>query len=672
MQGTTIRRKRVCAVLQYTFLSIAAIGTFSISVVGLAAPSMLWHERSAQVDNDTRQLNATLSDYRSLSLDLAALRARLNDAPDEYRGSAGLLLDLPKSDGSYQTFSVYRTAVMAPGLAARYPQIRSFAAVALDQPQVHASLDDSPLGFNVMIRATDGVTIIRPTQMGEGDVYISYRRETLSRATEPFRCLLDASHSELDRPFAQSIQAAPSTITGANIRTYRLAMAATGEYTAFFGGTVVNGMAAIVQAVNRVNGIYQTDFAVQFQLVNNNNSLVYTSAATDPYTNDDGFAMLDENQANIDTVIGTANYDIGHVFSTGGGGVADVGVPCTSKKAVGVTGSGSPTGDDFWVDYVAHEMGHQMGALHSFNSTTDNCGGGNRDGGEAFEPGSGSTIMAYAGICGADDLQPHSDPIFHAGSLVPIVANLAGSGATCGAVLTTTNHAPVPNAGGDHSIPMMTPFQLSGSATDQENDTLTYIWEEMDLGAAAPPDTDDGNRPLFRDFVPTRTPTRTVPRLSNVLSNSLSFGETWATTTRDLKFRFTVRDNRPGGGATASDDMVAHVIASAGPFSITSPNTVVSWQGNTTNAVTWNVANTDAAPINCTNVDISLSNDGGQTFPFVLAPNVPNTGSANVVTPNFAIAAARIKVSCVGNIFFDISDQNFSILGDRIFANGFE
>ena len=666
-------------------LFLACLTLTGFGVGAWANESSPWQDRSAQTGVDTFMLSAPVHDYRALRLDLETLRATLDKAPVEHGDGAPVTLALPMPDGSTQAFAVYRTQVMAPQLAARYPQIRSYVGRSIEHPEVEARLDDSPLGFSAMIRGPGDVVMLQPVSLGEGANYISFQRTALGAAVEPFHCLLDGQFSlaaQLRDATHPTISPTPQTTTGAQVRTYRLAVAATGEYTATFGGTVAAGMAAIVQAINRVNGIYLTDFAVQFQLVNGNDQLVYTVAATDPYTNNNGGTMLGQNQTNIDTVIGTANYDFGHVFSTGGGGVAQVGVPCSaSSKAQGVTGSGAPTGDAFWVDYVAHEMGHQMGALHSFNSTDGNCGGGNRTASQAAETGSGSTIMAYAGICAPSDLQPHSDPFFHAISLVPITQVLAGSGAACGTVLSTTNHAPVVSSVPAFTIPMQTPFALTGAATDQENDPITFIWEQMNLGAASPPETDDGTRPLFRSFVPTSSPTRLVPELPRILSHNLATGipsggnisgETWAMTTRDLNFRLTVRDNRPGGGASASTDAVVHVTATSGPFLVTAPVAAAQWFANTQRSVTWNVANTTAAPVSCATVDVLYSADGGQTFPATLASNVPNNGSASVIVPNLATSNARIEVLCHGNIFFDISPGNFTIISDDIFMDGFE
>jgi hypothetical protein len=659
-------------------LLLAALGNLLLAAPAFSAAAV-WQDRVPEPTSDAATSSAPLHAYRALTLDLPALRRQLDDAPDEHGTATPLRLLLPMPDGTVQQFDVWRTQVMAAGLAARYPHIRSFTARAVDHPETQARLDDSPHGFSAMVRAPDGVTLLQPVTRGEGTRYVSFNRAALGASADLFKCLLDtAGATQLRAP-----SAVPQTITGANVRNYRLAIAATGEYTATFGGTVADGMAAIVQAINRVNGIYLTEFAVQFQIVNNNDQLVYTNASTDPYTNNNPNFLLSQNQSNIDTVIGSSNYDFGHVFSTAGGGLAAVGVACSaSSKAQGETGSSNPTGDGFWVDYVAHEMGHQMGALHSFNSTDGACSG-NRDDTQATEPGSGSTIMAYAGICAPSDLQPHSDPFFHAISLVPIQARLTGSGGgtTCGTVLTTTNHAPVPAPVAAHNVPSGTPFALTGAATDQDGDALTYIWEEMDLGTQSPPEGDDGSRPLFRSFVPTSSPTRLFPELPRILAHDLSVGvpaggeipgESYPTTTRDMSFRLTVRDNHPGGGASASTDTVVHVTSEAGPFAVTAPLTGAQWIANTAQTVSWNVANTTAAPVSCPSVDVYYSADGGNTFPALLAGRVPNSGSASVISPNLGTDTARIEVFCHGNIFFDISPGNFSIITDDIFKDGFD
>ena len=254
-------------------------------------------------------------------------------------------------------------------------------------------------------------------------------------------------------------------------------MAATAEYTANRGGTVASAQAAILTTVNRVTGVYERELAVRLLLVRNDGSLIYTNATTDPYTNNSPHSLVGENQSNLTAVVGTASFDVGHVFSTAGGGLAYVGVVChATLKAAGETGIANPVGDFFDIDYVAHEMGHQFGGNHTFDGNGGSCGG-NRNPGTAYEPGSGSTIMAYAGICGGDNLQAHTDPYFHVVSYEEIESYLATT--SCGAVSSTGNSVPsVSLPPGGKTLPIGTPFKLTASGTDADGDPLTFCWEE--------------------------------------------------------------------------------------------------------------------------------------------------------------------------------------------------
>ncbi len=432
---------------------------------------------------------------------------------------------------------------------------------------------------------------------------------------------------------------------------------------------MAQALAAINTTVNRVTGIFERDLSIRLTLVANNDQIIFTDPTR--YSNNNGFAMLNENQAIIDSIIGNANYDIGHVFSTGEGGVARRPSVCRDTiKAQGVTGRPEPIGDAFDVDFVAHEMGHQFGANHTFNADGNNvgsCGGGNRNDTTGFEPGGGSTIMAYAGICLGQDLQSQSDDYFHAASIDEIIDNVtAATGSTCGTETATGNAMPTAVAGADYTIPRQTPFLLNGTGNDTAGDTLTFGWEEFDAGAAwtnatVLPNTDaDGNaRAIFRSFKPAASSTRTFPALASILDGSnRNSGESLPTIDRTMRFRLTVRD---GKGGVNHNDMTVRVESGAGPFEVTSPNTALNWDANSQQTITWNVANTSAAPVSCTNVHILISTDGGNTFPTTLALNTPNDGSAIVTLPNQATALGRVKVECAGNIFFDISNANFSI-----------
>lgn len=603
--------------------------------------------------------------YRLLALDHVALKRVLDAVPLEDTGATGVSLALPLPNGKFVEFSVVESPIMAPELAAKFPKLKTYLGTGIDDPTASLRFSVTPQGLHAQILSATGTWYIDPYQNGDNRHYISYARKDYTKAAtvEPFTCHFN-DFLQPQPKLHQSL--VPTKISsGTQRRTYRVAIAATGEYTEFHGGTVETALDAIVVALNRVNGLYERDVAVRMILVADTDQIIYTDAATDPYTNDDGGTMLDENQANLDAVIGTANYDIGHVFSTGGGGVATTG-PCDDNyKAMGVTGSSEPIGDPFYVDYVAHEMGHQFGANHTFNSVLESCGGGNRNAATAYEPGSGSTILAYAGICGTDDLQPNSDAHFHGVSIQEIVQYITSDGNVCAVKTNTSNTLPTVDAGPNgtpaYTIPKNTPFQLTGTASDVNGDALSYDWEEFDLGPAGSPNSPSGNAPLFRSFLPTTNRTRTFPKLADLLNNTHTFGELLPTYGRALNFRLTVRDNRAGGGGINQDTIALQVNGSAGPFLVTAPNTAVTWAGGSTQTVTWNVASTTAAPVSCANVNILLSTDGGNNFPTTIVAGTPNDGSQAIVVPNLPTTTARLKVACANNIFFDISNANFTI-----------
>ncbi|HPA50336.1 MAG TPA: IPT/TIG domain-containing protein [Thermoanaerobaculia bacterium] len=603
------------------------------------------------------------------------MRTVASEAPSEV-GTPSTLLELPHPDGGLEQFRVIESPVMAPELATKFPEIRTYRGVGVDDPTASVRFEVSPRGFSAMVLSAAGAWYVDPWTKGVVDVVGSYhRRDALRGEGSPFECQAPGTPDDGEGPGTHEATTDlgptpfPLASVGPTLRTYRLALATTGEYSVAVCGskpTTACVAAELVVAVNRVTGIYEREVAVRMTLIANNDLLIYLDGATDPYTNSNGGTMLGQNQSNLDSVIGSANYDFGHVFSTGGGGVAYLGVICESGwKGGGVTGQSNPTGDAFWVDYVAHEMGHQFGGNHTFNGSLGSCTGGNRNGPTAYEPGSGSTIMAYAGICGLNDLQPHSDPYFHAKSFDEITSYVSGGGASCAVSSATSNSAPAADAGAAYTIPSRTPFALTGSATDPEGDALTYGWEQLDRGTVepAPPLVDAGNRPIFRSFNPTVSPTRIFPKLADVLSGTITYGETMPTTSRTMNFRLTARDNRGGGGGVASDATTVTTVSAAGPFAVTAPASAVIWAGGSTQTVSWNVAGTTASPISCANVSIALSTDGGQTFPATLLASTPNDGSETVTVPDTPTtgATARVRVACVGNVFFAISRPPFTI-----------
>ena len=604
--------------------------------------------------------------FQTLALDVAGMREYLKGAPPESSKSAPLVLELPLPSGGFGRFTAVESPIMERSLQERFPEIRTYRGQGLDDRTATIRFDLTPRGFHALVLSEGGTLLIDPRRPGDDRHYVAYYKRDL-QGGQRFNCLFRGTSAPDARP--GDVDVFPN---GDTLRQYRLALAADGEYSVRVclpdPPDVSCAFAEMTTAMNRVNGVYERDLAVRMNFIANETSIIYLDGTTDPYTNNNGSAMLGQNQTNLDTVIGSANYDIGHVFSTGGGGIAGLGVVCVNgQKAHGVTGLSNPVGDTFYIDYVAHEMGHQFRGNHSFNGTTGSCGGGNRNASTAWEPGSGSTIMAYAGICGAENVQPHSDDYFHAGNLIEMSTYIQSqAGSTCSANSASGNGIPTASAGADISVPAQTPFTLTASGSDPDGDSITFNWEELDIGAAAPPNTDNGNRAIFRSYDSTAGPARTLPALQYILDNdnappAVPVSESLPTTTRSMQFRATVRDNHSGAGAVASDLMLVNVTSTSGPFKVTDPDTPITWTEGTTPTVSWNVANTNAAPVSCASVNILLSVDGGSTFPTSLASGTPNDGSEVVTVPNGATSTARVKVECASSPFFDISNTNFTI-----------
>lgn len=601
--------------------------------------------------------------FSAASLDHARLAAILLNVPQETTQlaiSSSSQIALPMPDGSLTRFLIVQSPVMAPELAAKYPDIRTYLGRGIDDPRATVRFDVTPAGFHAQILSPNGAVYIDPQFRGDTNNYTSYFKRDYLEATNEFHCdTIDSGVTALARPAGVPL----GLSNGGSLRTYRLAVAATAEYTQFQGGTVSAALAAIVTAINRVTGVYETELSIRLSLIANEDQIIYTNASNQPYDNFSGVTMLTQNQSNLDFIIGDANYDIGHVFSTGAGGIAGVGVVClTGEKAWGATGLSHPTGDPFYIDYVAHEMGHEFGAHHPFNGVVASCSGANRYPPTAFEPGSGSTIMAYAGICGTDNLQPHSDPYFHSISLEEIINyTTIGQGSGCAVTTTTANHQPSVDAGPSYTIPPGTPFTLTAAGSDPDGDPVTYCWEERDLGPAEPLGApDNGSSPLFRSLSPTTNSSRTFPQWSNILYGTNSPSEELPVTGRTMNFRVTARDNRPDGGGVFAADTEVTTVSNGGPFAITFPVGGENLAG--VQNVLWNVGATAMPPINAQFVNILLSTNGGQTFPIILAANAPNNGAATILAPNISTYNARIEVQPVGNIFFAVSGGNSAIL----------
>lgn len=637
----------------------------------LAAPLFSQNHNPWKVANEQSFAKAGMDrrivpdQYETFALDLQALGQILKDAPMRFSAAAKSktpVLSIPIPGGKYQDFNFVEAPVMHPDLAAKFPDIKTYAGWSEADPTAYMRFGISPKGFHAMVLSAMHSTVyIDVYAEGETEHYISYFKKDFHR-DEPFVCLAD----ELPENQKPKTKGSLNKVAGdCQFRTYALALACTGEYATFHGGTKPLVMAAFNTAMARVNGIYERDFDLTMVMVPNNDQLIFLNANTDPYTNNSGGTMLGQNQTTCNSVIGSANYDIGHVFSTGGGGVASLNSTCsTNSKARGVTGLTNPIGDPFYVDYVSHEMGHQFGGRHTFNSNQGSCSG-NQSNAAAVEPGSGTTIQAYAGICGSHNVQNNSDDYFHAFSLNEMGNHIAGSGGNCAVLTPNGNNAPtvtVPNT--TYSMPIGTPFVLTAEGSDPDaGNVLTYCWEQMDNETATmPPTPNNTGGPAFRSLSPVVSPSRFFPNLNAVVNNINETWEVLPNVTRQMDFRCTARDNNPNGGCTDEVDVRLNFTSSAGPFLVTEPNSsAVVWNSNFTETVTWDVANTSGAPVNASTVDILLSVDGGYTYPFTLVTNTANDGSQQVLVPNVVSDQARVMVKANNHVFYDISNENFTI-----------
>lgn len=643
---------------------LTPVHAFWLSLLSMAAHADgAWHDQTESPSTGTAQrlisapaeADSRLQHYRQLKLDENQFRATLNALGDSSLAARGMdaqnSVVLPLPDGSFTTVTLEATQTLAPEIAAQYPDIQTWKVTSSDGKVVDGVLDFTALGFHAMLELANGDTVfIDPQNQDNERIYTSFSKRANA---ETFRgdwdCATPDHHTTSLAARTSLAERLVPTQPTQYLHTYRLAVAATGEYTAKNGGTADSAFQAIVTSINRVNQIYQRDLAIRLQLVSDQR-LVYTHADADPFDNNNLNLLMKQNQTTMDNVIGTSHYDIGHVFGTTTGGRSQVGSVCSDgSKAQGVSGLANPQGETFDINYVAHEIAHQFGAEHTFNSATASCGGNNRHADHAFEPGSGSTIMSYAGICGGDNLQTEADAMFHSASIAD-VRNYAhfGFGASCATMTPLNNQAPVVNAGSSYTIPANTPLSLKGSATDADGDTLSYTWEQIDAGDAAKADADTGNNALIRSYLPTASAERSIPRISDLVSNARASGDSLPTTSRSLNLRLSARD----GKTVAHSDTQLQVVNTGAAFRITTPSK--TWVPNSTETIEWDVAGTNQAPIQCNQVDLSLTRDQGKTFT-TLASHQANTGSATITLPSSLGSANYLMIKCSNNIFFALS-----------------
>jgi len=614
----------------------------------------------SEIENKGR-IDISPKEFALFSMDDTIMQALLWRAPHErdlgvHESDCVIMAGLP--EGTTERFQVVQYDMMEPGLAAKYPEIRTFYGVSLVNPMKRIRIDYTIEGFRAVITAPgEDKIFIDHYQRNDKNTRISYYKQSYSG--EHWGCNVESDHDHeiLDE------QNHNLRVGDCQLRSYRLAQATTGEYSNFHGATSSAQsnlvLSAVVTVINRVNEVYEPEVAVRMILIANTDLVFYYDSVTDGYTNDGSSSDLTANQTNCTNVIGSANYDIGHVFGTGDGGIAGLGVVCSSSnKARGYTGRPNPVGDAFTIDYVTHEMGHQFNANHTqFNS----C---NRNNTTAMEPGSASSIMGYAGIC-APDVQNNSDAYFHAISMQEIKTYLSGTGNSCALIVSSfSNSAPVVTSQPNYTIPASTPFVLTLAATDPNGNPMTYAWDQMDyysVSQTMPPASTNTSGPAFRSVFATTSPSRYFPPLTNVINNTTDTWQVLPSVARTMSFRGVARDYTGVAGCNSEINLTVTTVAS-GAFTVTSQNTAATWYEGQNQTITWNVGGTTASPISCSQVSILLSYDGGYTYPVTLSASTANDGSESIVVPEGLSSTARIMVKAIGNVFFGINNANITIL----------
>jgi hypothetical protein len=689
-------------IMKKLYATFAAVAIFLTPILSQNQNQTFWfpvQESSIRVSGNRQIIPQK---YVCFSLIGSSLKEQLLNAPHEKNVRAeksNCVINLPNPNGTIQRYRVVESAVMAQELSNSYPNIKTFSLKGIDDVNAIGKLDCNEFGFFARIISSNGDFYIDPYCLNNTVDHISYYTSDFIK--NPAHRIaegninegsnhLDLHNNQLNQgvPFIEQQsgnKTAASTCVGAELRTYRFAVACTGEYAKAATGnqnpTIAQTLAKIVTSVNRVNLVYEKELSVRLELIATETLVIFTDPTSDPFTgNNNATTLINESQTVINSNIGAANYDIGHTFSTGGGGLANLGVVCNNaNKSKGITGSTSPVGDPYDIDYVAHEVGHQFNSKHTFNAITGSCNN-NRNGSTSVEPGSGVTIMGYAGICSGNNLANHSIANFHAVSYDEIVNfTNSGSGNSCPVTTTTGNNPPVVIVNGNFTIPKGTPFVLTGSATDVDGDKLYYSWEETDPGAGAGGNWNSGTKPYFRSYAPetidsTATSySRFCPKKSVVLNGNYTgtMGEYLPQSAQVLKFRLTARDYKTGGGGVCSDIMNL-TIDDSGPFTLSYPSASgIIWPMGTQEMITWDVNGTNQAPVSCDSVRIWISYDGGITYS-IFQNSTENNGFLAITVPTLSatVNTCRMKVEAAGNIFYDISNNNFTISNGAVNTTG--
>ncbi|MFI0427693.1 MAG: reprolysin-like metallopeptidase, partial [Flavobacterium sp.] len=631
-------------------------------------------EKSLNFSHEKIRRSSLPTDYKLYEFDYETFEKQLVNVPnrDNFFGVSEVIVSIPSANGEFEDFRIVEASTFEESLQAQFPEIRSFAGQGVKDPSKIIRFSLSPYnGLSAIIRSGSEQTtfIIDPISMDYKTVIV-FDRAKSTKAAGNFICTTEEAVKEFGPEINKGGNEILNNADDATLRRFRLALSCTGEYANYFGATSSAQVALVNAAFNatmtRVNGIFEMDFNATMQIIATNNNVIYYNSTTDPYSPSASMANWNsELQATLTSVITEANYDVGHLFGAdgGGGNAGCIGCVCVNgSKGSGITSPADaiPQGDNFDVDYVAHELGHQFGGNHTFSFSTENNA-------VNMEPGSGVAIMGYAGITGATDVAAHSIAIFHAGSIQQVTNNIKGK--TCQTNIAIANAVPVPSAVATKTLPIGTAFKLVGTATDANaGDVLTYCWEQVDdattVGAAASyPSGTKTNGANFRSYMPELNGTRYFPKMADHVSNGVA-GNMWEiipTIARTLNFRMTVRDNRPGGGNNESVNTAVTFDATKGPFTVTSQATAgINYPQASTQTVTWTVNSTNTMT-GAANVNIKLSTDGGVTFPITLLANTPNDGTQTVTIPNVFAPYCRILIEPTANDFYAINTANFAI-----------
>ena len=660
--------------MKKTLLSLFALLCFTLI---FGQKDNLWTPAKNLTNKEIKANKRAISTPTLFDLDVDKLKQIVSESPRKTTklSKSAVIVSFPISESEFQNFSIYKTSNFSPELEAAHPEIATYYGESIDGKSAKIYFSLSPLGLSSMqLRLGKEAVFVEPYD-NNNSTYVVYKKSDKGISKNKFECTTSAKSSTDGLNMGRILSADDGLL-----RTYRLALSCTGEYTQYFGGTKALALAAMNNTMTRVNGVFENDFAIRLVLIPEQENIIFTSSSTDPYSNATAGADGAWNTELMNVLhgttygIGDSKFDIGHLFgaSGGGGNAGCIGCVCNNSttydateqwywyKGQGYTSPADnvPSGDSFDIDYVAHEIGHQFGGNHTFTDSEEYTIA-------QVEPGSGSTIMGYAGIT-TEDVQAHSDPYFHAVSIQQITEYVKSTSGSCSVNTPTGNNAPTANAGADFTIPKSTPFVLTGSASDSNGDALTYTWEQMDVqnSTTSNPSATKTTGPAFRSYSPTTSPVRYFPKMSSVLNGATTTAglelnvEVLPSVSRTLKFRFTARDNKANGAGNAYDDMIVTVNSSYGPLTVTSQNAAgISYPQGSSQNVTWNVANTNTL---AANVDILLSTDSGNTWS-TLITGTPNDGTQSVTIPNITSNTCRFMVKASGNIFFNVNTANFSI-----------